>query len=181
MSRRLAQGFGHAAGGGIHAVVALGANLGDRDATLRAAVAALRALPLTDDVRVAAPVSSVAVKLRGADVGSGSYEDPSAPAYANTVAIMRTRLAPTVLLRALHDIEDTHGRVRAERWGDRTLDLDIVAYGSVRSGDPALTLPHPRAAERLFVLEPWLMLDADAELPGAGRIDVLRARLREAP
>jgi 2-amino-4-hydroxy-6-hydroxymethyldihydropteridine diphosphokinase len=68
--------------------------------------------------------------------------------------------------------------VRAERWGDRTLDLDIVAYGAVRSDAPDLTLPHPRAAERTFVLEPWLALDADAQLPGSGRVQELLARLQ---
>lgn len=178
MSRRLAQGFAHAGGGGVRAVIALGANLGDRAATIHAAAAALRALPLTDDVRVAPTVTSVAVKLHGDDVDSGSYEDPTAPGYLNTVAVLRTRLAPTVLLDALHVIESTQGRVRAERWADRTLDLDIVAYGHVRSDDPTLTLPHPRAAVRLFVLEPWLALDPDAELIGVGRADVLRDRLR---
>ena len=170
MSRRLAQGFTPAVPG-IRAVVALGANLGDREATLDAAIAELRALPLTEDVRVAEPITSVAVKLDGPDA--------DAPQYLNTVTVLTTRLAPSVLLNALHEIEQRHGRVRLERWGDRTLDLDIIAYGDVRSADPDLTLPHPRAAERLFVLEPWLAVDPDAVLPGAGRVDALAAALRE--
>ena len=83
-----------------------------------------------------------------------------------------------MLLGYLHAIEARHGRVRRERWGDRTLDLDLIAFGDVRSDAPALLLPHPRAAERDFVLEPWLALDPDAVLPGRGRVDALLADLR---
>lgn len=173
MSRRLAQGFsGDTApeGAVVHAVVALGANLGDRATTLDAAVAALRRLPLVEDVRAADPIESVAVTPEGPDA--------AAPAYLNSVAVLSTRLAPSVLLSYLHAIEDAHGRVRRERWGDRTLDLDLIAYDDLVSDDPALTLPHPRAAERTFVLEPWLSIDPDAALPGAGRVDELLTRLR---
>ena len=173
MSRRLAQGFaGDAApdASRVTAVVALGANLGDRAATLDAAVEALRRLPLVEDVRVADPIETVAVTPDGPDA--------AAPAYLNSVAVLRTRLAPSVLLAYLHAIEDEHGRVRRERWGDRTLDLDLIAYDDLVSDDPAMTLPHPRAAERAFVLAPWLAVDPDAELTGAGRVDVLLARLR---
>jgi 2-amino-4-hydroxy-6-hydroxymethyldihydropteridine diphosphokinase len=83
-----------------------------------------------------------------------------------------------VLLSYLQAIEARHGRVREERWGDRTLDLDLIAFGDVRSADPDLLLPHPRAREREFVLAPWLSLDPEAQLPGAGRVDLLLARLR---
>ena len=173
MNRRLAQGFtGDAAPADrpAHtAVIALGANLGDRVATLAAAVDELGRLPLTSEVRVAPAIESVAVKPDGLD------ED--APAYLNTVALVSTRLAPSVLLSYLHAIEDRHGRVRRERWGDRTLDLDLIAYGDVTSSDPSLLLPHPRAAERTFVLDPWLELDPEAVIPGAGRVADLRARL----
>jgi 2-amino-4-hydroxy-6-hydroxymethyldihydropteridine diphosphokinase len=154
------------------AVVALGANLGDRAATLDAAVAEIGALALTDDIRVSRPVETVAVTLNG--------EDAAAPRYLNAVALVRTRLAPTVLLDALHRIEARHGRERRERWGDRTLDLDLIAYGELRSADPRLTLPHPRAAEREFVLVPWLDVDPEAHLPGAGAAADLLARLRGA-
>lgn len=153
------------------AVVALGANLGDRAATLVAAVEELRRLPLVDDVRAADPVESVALKPEGPDA--------AAPAYLNSVALVRTRLAPSVLLGFLHAIEERHGRERRERWGDRTLDLDLIAYDDVESDDPVLTLPHPRAADRAFVLLPWLSLDAEAELPGRGRVADLLERLRE--
>ncbi len=155
----------------VVAVVALGANLGDRAETLSAAAAELRALPLVEDVRVSEAVDSVALTLDG--------PDPDAPAYLNAVALVTTRLAPSILLAYLQAIEARHGRVRRERWGARTLDLDLIAYGDVISDDPVLTLPHPRAAERDFVLAPWLALDPDAELPGRGRVDVLLARLGE--
>lgn len=78
----------------------------------------------------------------------------------------------------LHAIEDENGRERRERWGDRTLDLDLIAYGDVISDEPRLQLPHPRAAERLFVLEPWLDVDQDAVLLGRGRVADLVAELR---
>ncbi len=155
----------------VVAVVALGANLGDRRTTIDAAVDELRRLPLTDAVRVAEPIESVALTPQG--------RDASVPGYLNSVALLTTRLAPSVLLGFLHAIEVRHGRLRQVRWGDRTLDLDLIVYGDVRSDDPALTLPHPRAAERDFVLGPWLQLDPDAELPGAGRVDALLRALRE--
>ena len=166
MSRRLAQGMRAQT-----AVVAFGANLGDRAATIAEAAEELRALPLVDAVRLAEPISSVAVTTHGPDA--------TAPAYLNTVALVRTRLAPSLLLQALHAIEAAHGRVRAERWGDRTLDLDLISYGDVVSDDPALQLPHPRAAERDFVLRPWLALDPEARLPGAGSVARLLAGLQE--
>lgn len=174
MNRRLAQGYSGDAPQShrtpVVAVVALGANLGDRAATLDQAVADLGRLPLVDDVRASAPVESVAITPQGPDA--------AAPAYLNAVALVTTRLAPSVLLGYLHAVETRHGRERRERWGDRTLDLDLVAYGDVVSADPLLLLPHPRAAERDFVLEPWLSLDPDAELPGFGRADHLLAELR---
>jgi 2-amino-4-hydroxy-6-hydroxymethyldihydropteridine diphosphokinase len=160
------------AAAGIRAVIALGANLGERSETLEAAVREIAALPLTDGVRVSPAIETVAVTTEG--------DDPDAPRYLNAVAEVQTRLAPSVLLAALHGIEAAHGRVRRERWGDRTLDLDLIAWGSVRSSDPAVQLPHPRAAERSFVLAPWLRLDPAAELPGSGRVDELLARLEEA-
>jgi 2-amino-4-hydroxy-6-hydroxymethyldihydropteridine diphosphokinase len=78
----------------------------------------------------------------------------------------------------LHAIEDENGRERHQRWGDRTLDLDLITYGDVVSDDPRVQLPHPRAAERLFVLEPWLDLDPEAELQGHGRVADLAEELR---
>jgi 2-amino-4-hydroxy-6-hydroxymethyldihydropteridine diphosphokinase/dihydroneopterin aldolase/2-amino-4-hydroxy-6-hydroxymethyldihydropteridine diphosphokinase len=175
VSRRLAQGISTdrdvTPRTAVEAVVALGANLGDRGQTLTEAVDELRRLPLVDDVRASGAIESVAVKPDGPDA--------SAPTYFNAVAILTTRLAPSVLLGYLHAIEQRHGRERRERWGDRTLDLDLITYGDVRSDEASLTLPHPRAAERDFVLAPWLEVDPDAEIPGVGRVDALLARLRE--
>lgn len=176
MNRRLAQGFqGDVDPQGrppVEAVVALGANLGDRARTLAEAIAALGHLPLVDGVRASEPIESVALKPDGPDA--------AAPAYLNAVALLTTRLAPSVLLGFLHAIEERHGRERRERWDDRTLDLDLIAYGDVVSDDPALLLPHPRAAERDFVLAPWLQIDPEATLPGTGRVDAALARLRDA-
>lgn len=176
MSRRLAEGItGDTptdAASAVDAVVALGANLGERRETLAAAAADLQRLPLVSAVRMSKPMESVAVTVDG--------PDPEAPGYLNAVAIVTTRLAPTVLLSYLHAIEDRHGRVRRERWGHRTLDLDLIAYGDVVCDTPTLTLPHPRAAERDFVLAPWLSIDPDASLAGAGRVADLLDRIRAA-
>lgn len=152
------------------AVVAFGANLGDREATIRAAAERISRLPLVSGVRLSPLLETVAVRLDG--------PDPDAPGYVNAAALVRTRLAPTILLGMLQAIEDEYGRERHERWGDRTLDLDLIAYGDETSDDERLQLPHPRAAERLFVLEPWLALDEDAVLPGRGRVVDLVAGLR---
>lgn len=152
------------------AVVALGANLGDREETIRGAADRIARLPLVSEVRLSRLIETVAVRLDG--------PDPEAPGYVNAVALVRTRLAPEILLGMLHAIEDEYGRERRERWGDRTLDLDLVAYGDVVSDEPRLQLPHPRAAERLFVLDPWLDVDPDAVLPGRGRVAELAADLR---
>ena len=147
------------------AVIALGSNLGDREATIRAAVRDIAALPMVSVVAASGLVQTPAHKPDGVD--------RDAPAYLNAVVLVDTSLPPQALLHALHDIEQRHGRVRAERWGDRTLDLDIVAYGHERVRTDELTIPHPRAAERDFVLAPWLQVDPDAVLPGAGRVDAL--------
>ena len=179
MSRRLAQGFSSThesdATAPVRAVVALGANLGDREATISEALRSLARLPLTTDVVAAAPIETVALTPDGLD--------PDAPAYLNSVALLQTRLAPSVLLGYLHAIETAHGRAAREpgaaRWQDRTLDLDLIAYGDVQSDDPALLLPHPRAAERDFVLRPWLTVDPAAYLPGRGAVADLLRRLDE--
>ncbi|MCZ4067235.1 2-amino-4-hydroxy-6-hydroxymethyldihydropteridine diphosphokinase [Microbacterium sp. H37-C3] len=155
------------------AVVAIGANLGDRADTVAQAIDDLDRLPLTRVVRAADPIETVALTLDGPDA--------AAPAYLNSVALVETRLAPSVLLGYLHAIEERHGRApRAAdqvRWQDRTLDLDLIAHGDVVCNTPTLVLPHPRAHERDFVLRPWLAVDPDAVLPGRGRVDALLAAL----
>mgnify|MGYP002715652642 CR=1 FL=1 len=121
----------------VAAVLALGANLREPAQTLDAAVAALSALPHVTDVQA----SSRAVT---APVGG----PPGQPDYLNQVVTLRTDLAPWELLAVAHRLEQEHHRRREVRWGARTLDVDVIAYGDVRSDHPALTLPHPRAAER---------------------------------
>jgi 2-amino-4-hydroxy-6-hydroxymethyldihydropteridine diphosphokinase len=150
------------------AVIALGSNEGDREATLLAAVRELADAEGVEVLRVSSLHETVAVRPVGPDA--------AAPAYLNAVALIRTTLTPPALLEVLHGIENAHGRVRAERWGDRTLDLDLVDFAGLRSGDERLTLPHPRAAEREFVLRPWLEVDPDAVL-GGRRVDDLLAEL----
>lgn len=175
MNRRLAQGFSGdeptEAASDVVAVIAIGANLGDRQATIAEALKDLARLPLTTNVLAAEPIETVAVTPTGPDA--------DAPAYLNTVVLLTTRLAPSVLLTYLQAIEARHGRERTVHWGDRTLDLDLIAHGDVRTRSPRLTLPHPRAAEREFVLEPWSRIDPDAVLPGHGAIVDLLARLGE--
>ena len=148
------------------AIVAMGANLGDREATLRAAVAELEGAGVR--VVAASPiVQTPALKLEGVD--------EEAPAYLNAVVAVDTVLSPRALLRRLNRIEDGHGRTREVRWGDRTLDLDLIAYGTVRVLDQDLVVPHPRAHERAFVLDPWSRMDARAQLPGHGGVAELLA------
>ena len=151
------------------AVVALGSNLGARDELLRDAVAALDAVAGVTVVSASTPVSSVALTPEG--------PDETRPEYLNAVALVETSLDPIALLDALQSIESDHGRTRDVRWGDRTLDLDIVAFGDLELETERLTLPHPRAAERAFVLEPWSEIDEEARLGSLGRVTDLIAAL----
>ena len=84
--------------------------------------------------------------------------------------VVKTTLPPSSLLERGQAIEEAFERVREERWGPRTIDVDIVAYADVVSDDPVLTLPHPRAHERAFVLAPWHDIDPEAQLPGRGPV-----------
>ena len=146
------------------AVLSVGSNLGDRLGTLQGCVQAIGALPDTD-VLARSPVYETA------PVGG-----PAQPDYLNAVLIIDTGLAPRALLTATQRIEADFGRVRAERYGPRTLDIDIISYDEEVSGDPVLTLPHPRARERAFVLAPWRDVDPAAVLPGHGPVAALLAR-----
>jgi 2-amino-4-hydroxy-6-hydroxymethyldihydropteridine diphosphokinase len=102
---------------------------------------------------------------------------PAQPDYLNAVLVVQTGLAPRDLLEAAQRIEADFGRVREERFGPRTLDIDIISYAGAISADPVLTLPHPRAHERAFVLAPWHDIDARAELPLRGAVAQLLASL----
>ncbi|MFJ9667398.1 2-amino-4-hydroxy-6-hydroxymethyldihydropteridine diphosphokinase [Streptomyces sp. NPDC101219] len=142
------------------AVLSLGANLGNRLETLQGAVDALEDTP---GIRVKAVSPVYETQPWGVEPGSQ-------PAYFNAVVVLRTTLPPSSLLERAHAVEEAFHRVRDERWGPRTLDVDIVAYADRLSDDPGLTLPHPRAHERAFVLAPWHDVDPDAELPGRGPV-----------
>jgi 2-amino-4-hydroxy-6-hydroxymethyldihydropteridine diphosphokinase len=144
------------------AVLALGSNLGDREGTLAAAVRAIADLPGAELTAVSPVYASDAVKPDGVDL--------AAPGYLNLVVSVLWAGDPHALLDAVNAIENDHGRTREERWGDRTLDIDLISVGDLRVDDDRLTLPHPRAAERDFVLAPWSDIDPDAELPGRGRV-----------
>ena len=100
---------------------------------------------------------------------------PEQPDYLNAVAILDTSLPLRELLALCQGVELAHGRVRAERWGPRPLDLDIIAAGPATWHDADLTVPHPRAHERSFVLAPWARIDPAAVLPGHGRVAELAA------
>ncbi|MBM7829489.1 2-amino-4-hydroxy-6-hydroxymethyldihydropteridine diphosphokinase [Agromyces cerinus] len=148
------------------AVIAFGANLGDREATIAAAVREVAEAPGVDLVAVSPVYETAAVKDAGVDL--------DAPRYLNGVVVVETALEPHALLDLLQRIELEHGRVRTEHWGDRTLDLDLIDVDGVVLDDDRLTLPHPRAWQRAFVLAPWLDVDPDAELAGRGPIAALR-------
>lgn len=136
------------------AVIALGANLGDRIGTLRAAVEAIAGL---------GTVLATSSAYETEPVGG-----PEQPAYLNAVVLLDTSLAPRELLAALQRIEAEHGRTREVRWGARTLDLDIIDIDGLVLDEPDLVLPHPRAHERAFVLVPWLEVQPEAVVAGHG-------------
>lgn len=123
------------------AAIALGSNLGDRRATLDAAVVVLIASP------------GIQLLARSAWHTSAPVGPPQ-PDYLNGCAVLATALAPQALLERLLAIERHFGRVRGERWGPRTLDLDLIFYGQQRLQTPQLEIPHPRLRQRSFVLEP---------------------------
>jgi 2-amino-4-hydroxy-6-hydroxymethyldihydropteridine diphosphokinase len=152
----------------IRAVVAMGANLGDRAATIDAAIERLGATAGITVVSVSTLVETVAIRPDG--------PDESHPNYLNGVALVDTALSAHALLAVLHDLENEFGRTRTERWGDRTLDLDLIVFGDLIE-DGNLVVPHPRAHERSFVLGPWFEIDPDAALPGRGPIRDLLKRV----
>jgi 2-amino-4-hydroxy-6-hydroxymethyldihydropteridine diphosphokinase len=144
--------------------IGLGGNLGDVPACLRAAVAALDALPTTQLLRVSAI-------YRNPPLGCAAQPD-----YLNAVAALATRLEPLELLDHLQAIEDAHGRTRgAERWQARTLDLDLLLYAQVCLDTPRLQLPHPGVHLRPFVIHPLAEIAPDAVVPGRGTAAALAA------
>lgn len=140
----------------VEVVIALGANLGDAQDTLRRAVADLASIS-------ALTITDVGPLARTAPVGG-----PDQPDFLNTIVLATTTLSPRELLHACQSIEAEHGRQRLEHWGPRTLDIDLIAYGALVYSADDLDIPHPRANERAFVLAPWAHLSPDAVLPGLG-------------
>ncbi|WP_214318474.1 2-amino-4-hydroxy-6-hydroxymethyldihydropteridine diphosphokinase [Nonomuraea sediminis] len=150
----------------MKAVIALGSNLGRRFDTLQGAVDALFDAPGLEFVAVS-PVYETD------PVGGPEGQKP----YLNAVVIAETKLQPSMLLERAQSVENAFGRVREERWGPRTLDVDLIVMGDTVCDDPVLTLPHPRVHERAFVLVPWAQVDPDAEVPGHGSASALLAGL----
>jgi 2-amino-4-hydroxy-6-hydroxymethyldihydropteridine diphosphokinase len=151
----------------VRAFVGLGSNLGDREGTLRAAVARLRLLTETDVTKVS----------RFRETEPVGYVDQ--PRFLNGAVELETALAPRALLEALLALERDFGRNRSAGppQGPRTLDLDLLLYGEDTIREPGLEVPHPRMHERGFVLEPLAELDPDLEIPGQGRVQALLAKL----
>ena len=147
--------------------IGIGSNLGDRAAHVGFATTRLSRLPRTRLLRISPWYRSKAV-------GPGAQGD-----YLNGVAELRSALLPYTLLQALHDIERAAGRIRAERWGSRTLDLDLLLHGQTCVEMPRLQLPHPRLAERNFVVFPLSDLAPSLMLPGGQRLQSLRARMSD--
>jgi 2-amino-4-hydroxy-6-hydroxymethyldihydropteridine diphosphokinase len=149
-----------------HAWIGLGGNVGDASARLRSAFDALARMPSTRLLR-----------------HSRLYRTPpwgvaGQPDFINAVAELETRLAPRELLQALLAIERANGRCRGgERWGPRTLDLDLLVYGDLQYEGPGLTVPHPRIGGRAFVLVPLAEVAADLRIPGSDTVRELLARL----
>jgi 2-amino-4-hydroxy-6-hydroxymethyldihydropteridine diphosphokinase len=142
----------------VTAVLSLGSNLGDRASHLAAA---------REMLGREFAVLGVSSTYETAPVGVVDQA-----AFLNQVVVVDSDDAEA-LLAAAHRAEEARGRLRNRRWGPRTLDVDVVAVGALRSDSPRLTLPHPRAHQRAFVLLPWVEIDPEAEVPGRGPARVL--------
>lgn len=142
---------------GVTAYLALGSNLGDRHATLQRAVDAL-----ADEPGIRVDASS--------RVWDTEPVGPPQPRYLNAVLRIETELQPLELLRACQRVEASLGRVRRDRWGPRTLDVDVLLYDERTIDDPELQVPHPRMHERAFVLAPLLELEPEPMLPAGRRL-----------
>lgn len=147
----------------MKAVIALGANIGDPCEQMEIAISLLRE---------SLEIKSVSSIYTTAPVGGIDQPD-----FLNAVCIAESELPAADLLALLHGIEKTLGRTREIHWGPRTIDLDLIQYGGILSYAEELTLPHPRAHERRFVLEPWNEIDPEAILLTHGKVSELLAQL----
>jgi 2-amino-4-hydroxy-6-hydroxymethyldihydropteridine diphosphokinase len=151
-----------ATGVGEDAFIGLGSNLGDRRAELDRALEEIARIPATSLVARSSCYESAPIDAPGDD-------------YLNAVAHVRTSLAPIDLLHALQDIEQAHGRARPYPRAPRTLDLDLLVFGARSMDTPELELPHPRLAERAFVLVPLAEIAPGLDIPGHGEVRALLA------
>ncbi|MEW5898498.1 MAG: 2-amino-4-hydroxy-6-hydroxymethyldihydropteridine diphosphokinase [Bacillota bacterium] len=151
----------------VRCFLGLGANLGDKEASLKTAISFLER---EKDIRV----RRVAPFYWTAPWG---YTDQDW--FINTVVEIETSLSPKQLLNVLLAIEEKMGRVRGVRWGPRVIDLDLLLYGNAVLNEPNLIVPHPRMASRAFVLAPLADLDPDLVIPGQGRVADLWKKVRE--
>ena len=145
-------------------VIALGSNIGDTNSHLHHAI---------EELAKHIEVKAVSSFYKTAPVGGPIQDD-----YLNAVLVAQSEMDPLDLLVIMQEIETLAGRTREVHWGPRTLDLDLISFGDHKIDEPHLELPHPRAHERTFVLEPWLEIDPEAELTGHGSIADLLAELR---
>jgi len=144
-------------------VIALGSNLGNRELNIDSAVA---------EIAKIVEVTHLSTNHETDPVGG-----PEQPRYLNAVLIADSTLTPHDLLNELHKIESRLGRTREIHWGPRTIDLDLIVAENEKIDSPDLVLPHPRAHERRFVLEPWAEIDPSAELPGFGLVEEILLRI----
>ena len=141
----------------MKAVIALGSNLGNRELNIDSAIAEL--------------VKIVEITHLSTNHETDPVGGPEQPKYLNAIAIAETELEPEELLIAMLEIENKLGRKREVHWGPRTLDLDLIVFGDEVIDSEILVLPHPRAHERRFVLEPWIEIEPDAYIPGIGKVE----------
>ena len=147
----------------MKAVIALGSNLDEPEKNIELAISLI--------------ADSTNLLVRSSLFKTKPVGGPSQPDFINAVCIIESILPPLELLNMLHGVEKSMGRVRNEKWGPRVIDCDLIAYGDFISQTELLTLPHPRAHQRRFVLEPWHEIDPDAVIPGHGRIAEILALL----
>jgi 2-amino-4-hydroxy-6-hydroxymethyldihydropteridine diphosphokinase len=146
----------------VEAILAIGGNLGNRRQNIIDAAARLQVTAGIELIAISPLVESAAMTPDGLD--------DTKPRYLNGVIQIETTLKPKALLEVIRKVEAGGGRLRLERWGSRTIDIDIITFGRQLIDTRSLTIPHPRAHERAFVLVPWAALNPDAVLPGFGRV-----------
>ena len=146
----------------MKAVIALGSNLGNRELYIDSAVAELAKI--------------IEITHLSTNHETDPAGGPEQPKYLNAIAIAETELDPRELLIVMLEIENKLGRKREVHWGPRTIDLDLIVFGDEIIDSETLVLPHPRAHERKFVLEPWLEIEPDAYIPGIGEIENILQR-----